>query len=64
MINGYTTTEKQEEKSLQLSWNYPLIILPAMVAILDEGSFQWMIHQTLRILKDGVLEWLEENGLD
>jgi hypothetical protein len=25
-----------------------------MVAILDEGSFQWMIHQTLRILKDGV----------
>jgi hypothetical protein len=35
-----------------------------MVAILDEGSFQWMMHQTLRILKDGVLEWLEENGLD
>ncbi len=31
-----------------------------MVAILDEGSFQWMIHQT----EGQVLGWLEENGLD
>jgi hypothetical protein len=31
-----------------------------MVAILDEGSFQWMIHQT----DGGALGWLEENGLD